>query len=473
MPIDRLSPDLDPPPDIHWEEGTFLLPHHFQRAQQQASRRVGALLPTLLPFAYGLLDQIEIAQGELAQGVLRVIRLRALLPGGILVTSPGNTAELVSTISLAAGKSAATIHLAVSRHVPGTALAYDPRVGTDTLGPDKKAAPLSRYVVKDEEVDDENSGIEGDRKTLRVRKVNARLLVDPTARELEHVDSMPILRVLRGASERLALDPDFAAPALTLHAVPEAWKLIQALASDLEQARSRTARWLVAENYRPDDLRPNLVEPLVRLRTLSWGAAALRHAVTAHHVDGHEVFGTLLHIHAELAALSPQDVIRAGPYDHDNPLPEFKKLCTRIRELMERIVSSVQMIKFVRQGRYFEASVPTAEWERPILYLGIVAPGVQTNELARLVEDPRVFKVMPSSEKSENWNGVVTVRAERAHPALPSEPVYFELQRGEGSSRTRWDRARQEQVLSIRWPDSETSNWSLALYLPVVAEARR
>jgi type VI secretion system protein ImpJ len=88
-----LNPLQEPiPPRIQWHEGMLLAPQHFQ----QESARVDALVAwhTLAtqPMAWGI-SELEWDESLLANGLLRIVRLQAILPDGMAVQySPADSA---------------------------------------------------------------------------------------------------------------------------------------------------------------------------------------------------------------------------------------------------------------------------------------------------------------------------------------------------------------------------------------------
>jgi len=461
-------------PEVHWEEGMFLQPQHLQLLQAQLRRQFATTVGLLLPHAHGLLEPLKFAHNDLAAGTVRITGLRAVMPSGIVIDVGGNTGELTCPAALSAGRGSAIVYLSVGKSEARAPLIVDERDGSEAgarRAADFGSAPFS--VVR-EDVFDENTGKENDRRTLSLRRVNARLLLDPSESDRARLDTIPLMRLVRGAGERPQLDATYSPPCLTLHAEPRILERVDALASEMVAARNDVAANLKHESFDPDDVRSILVEPLARLRTLSHGAATLKHALRAQQASPYAVFGMLLGIHAELAALSPSEPWHPIEYEHLNPLASFDSLCGAVRRVLRRVISSITKIAFTRNGRFHEASIPTDEWVRPALYLGITATGIQTSELARLVGDPTKFKIMPTSEKSEAWNGLRAVREDSPPPAVRHDNTHiFRLEPSDGSARVRWNMARDEQGISISWPDSENSNWELGIYLPHTERARR
>lgn len=75
-------------PEIHWEEGLLLQPHHLQRMQRSLSEKVSRYCRLLRPFFYGVLE-IGLSRGDLeSHRKLFLNRLWAIMPSGLEVNVP-------------------------------------------------------------------------------------------------------------------------------------------------------------------------------------------------------------------------------------------------------------------------------------------------------------------------------------------------------------------------------------------------
>ena len=97
--------------------------------------------------------------------------------------------------------------------------------------------------------------------------------------------------------------------------------------------------------------------------------------------------------------------------------------------------------------------------------------GIKTHEdhgiLAKLVEDGDKFKLMAKSMIAQRIWGIKL--QEERHPPLTlpakSDLYYYRLMRAE--SQRMWDRIKDEKVLAVRWPDMQTSDYQMSLYMPI------
>ena len=72
---------------VHWHEGLFLLPHHFQRLQRTISETATSERTLAKPYPYGLIDA-RLSNDDLENLQIRFDRLHAVMPSGQEVRFP-------------------------------------------------------------------------------------------------------------------------------------------------------------------------------------------------------------------------------------------------------------------------------------------------------------------------------------------------------------------------------------------------
>src|SRR2546430_13383061 len=77
---------------VHWHEGLFIQPHHFQVMQRQLIEQSIGERRLAFPYPYGLIDA-KISADALENMLVRFDRLRVVMPSGLEVSVPEN-AEL-------------------------------------------------------------------------------------------------------------------------------------------------------------------------------------------------------------------------------------------------------------------------------------------------------------------------------------------------------------------------------------------
>jgi type VI secretion system protein ImpJ len=450
--------------EIHWHEGLFLQPHHLQRMQKAAQDRLGAERKLSWAYPYGLVEA-RVSRDDLEAQRLRFERLRAVMPGGLIVDFPANSELPALDLKPALAKSVAGFKVFL-----GIPLWQNARANTvsTAAGADTRVKLL--YRVGEIECTDENTGENA--KPVQVRKINARLMFeneDPTEMEM-----LPLMRIMRAAGEDVGLprqDVDFVPPCFVLGGSPVLRELVRDLVSQVEASRKELAVQAARGGFSIDTMRGVQFEQLLRLRTLNRSSARLPSLVLAPNVAPFQMYLELRELLAELAALHPdRDEVEVAPYDHDNPLPVFKELSAKIRaHLRGAVAPSFLKVAFADVAGALTATLAPEHFTQPNAYFLGVRTKIDPTVLGKFVEDGDRFKLMPQSLASRAIRGVAL--KEERHPPLElpaqSDLHYFRLDRT--ASERVWQMVQTEKTAIIRWTGDEL-DWTgttFTLYMTV------
>src|SRR5262249_49977756 len=165
---------------VHWHEGMFIRPQHFQTAQRYWAHLVDRSAKWDLHYDWGL-RSVELDLDALAnyRGVVR--SLRARLRDGTLVAVPEDC--LLPAIDLKEAFTeggSVTLYLAIPVLHLGRA-----NVAADGTG------GAARYVVDTQELEDENTGVNP--QPVQVRLLNLRLLL--STQDHTGYEVLPIARI--------------------------------------------------------------------------------------------------------------------------------------------------------------------------------------------------------------------------------------------------------------------------------------
>src|SRR5262249_46120192 len=148
---------------VHWHEGMFLRPHHFQAAQRLAFQLTSLASKWDVHFNWGL-RAIQINLDALANFRLEVPTLKARLGDGTPICIPEDGILPVLNLKDAFDREqSVTVHLAV----PVLRLGHANVVAGNTDG--------GRFLVQNVEIEDENTGL--DPQPMQLRKLNIKLLL--------------------------------------------------------------------------------------------------------------------------------------------------------------------------------------------------------------------------------------------------------------------------------------------------------
>lgn len=479
---------------VHWHEGQFLQPHHFQALQRHAADLVGVERTWTLAYPYGLAS-FEVSPDALANWRVDVRRLRAVMPDGRLVDVPG-TAEL-PPLDLRGrfdpNGEPLTLYLAVPTYhadranatgaVPINEEAYDD-LDADLGDADDYEAPQATamvgdrraWIVRPSRVADENTG--DNQQSILVRRLNARLITE--GEDAAGLETLPIMRITAGAGGVPMEDNGFIPPCLTITGCERLREQFEDLADLVEASRKKLIRQMTRESFSFETIRGAQFEQQVRLRTLNRAAVRLRAMSRLPNVPPIAAYLELRELLAEMSARFPErdaELSAVPDYRHDDPAIAFATLEELLRPLLgEETRETFRKHDFrpdpeggliVRlNGR--DISEPDG------YYLGVTQPtgsGAMTDEQLRdFIIDARGFKVMSGRYRHERIYGVRLEEERRPPVALPPEGPqlrYFRLKIDDEQGRpTRmWQEIRREKLVAIKYPDMDRLRLDVSLFM--------
>jgi type VI secretion system ImpJ/VasE family protein len=459
---------------VHWHEGLFLQPHHLQTMQHHLLERINAERRLGYVFSYGVAD-MKLSADALENMLVRFDRLRVVMPSGLEVSFPDN-ADLPSLDikqAFEASSTPFTVKLAVPLWYATRANAVDPAAGHAGGGGGGGQMRVKRlYKVSEIQRTDENTG--ENQQPMMVRRINARLiLADDDHTDLETV---PLLRIAHATGQDVGTarqEPGYIPPCLIVGGSASLRERLRDLANQVQASRSTLVQQITAGGFSIDAMRGVQFEQAMRLRTLNRYAARLGSltAVLAQ-IRPYDFYLELRELLGELSASHPdRDKEFVVPeYDHDNLAGSFDDLINKIRSLLGGTVQERYLkIDFIQEGSVLVLKDPlqAEHFEKPTDYF----LGIRTREdhaaLAKLVEDGDKFKLMAKTMIQQRIWGIKL--QEERHPPLTlpakGDLYYYRLMRSE--SQRMWDRIKDEKMMAARWPDMQTSDFQLSLYMPI------
>ncbi len=446
---------------VHWHEGLFLQPHHFQLMQRGLLERVRAERRLAWHYPYGVIES-RLMPDELENGRIRFERLRVLMPSGVEVNYPED-AELPSLdikADLARSAGSFTVGLGLPLWMGNRANAFRP----DQI-PDPRVKLL--YRLSEIAREDENTG--ENPKPMQVRMINARLMLENE--DASDMEVLPLLRIQRALDREKDLprqDPKFVPPCLVLGGSPTLRRIATELAAKVESSRDEVSQKLGRGGLGADAR----VEMILRLRTLGHFAGSLPSLAEAPSATPFEIYSRLRELLGELAALQPGlEEFKCAPYQHDNPLLCFEELDAKIRRLLVDKKGNVIQLKFQDNSKgHPQAAFTDEHFNRPTAYYLGIRTRVDRNKLVAYVADGSKFKFMPASLEGSAIFGV-ELREESFPPVeLPAEQglYYFRVTLKEGR---RWPTFQNDKSTVLEWKKAELdlSEASFTLYMTLPA----
>jgi type VI secretion system ImpJ/VasE family protein len=445
---------------IHWHEGLFLQPHHFQRMQRGFHEQLQGQHRLIAPYPYGVIEA-RVAIDALADFRLHFDLLRVLMPSGQEVRVPDNAElpDLHLKPILAGSPGGVTIHLALP-------VWHDKRANALDVGPQADVRAKLLYRVATEEVADENTG--SNAQSMLVRRLNTRLLHEHDDRT--DLETVPILRVMLGVGGNVGqsrLDPDYTPPSLFLQSSARLNELVRNLVDQVQASHRELLGQMNRASLSLATMHGQQFEQVLRLRTLSRFASRLPSLLRASsHVTPFQWYLELRELLGELQALKlGQESFEVPSYDHENLYHSFNELSNKVRAILKSAVtSSYAKVEFKKEAEFYGATLTEEQLSRPVDYLIAIETKQDITAVRQLVQDTNRFKFMPRSLAKITVFGAVLEETFPPH-FLPNHPGlhYFRVLR-EKSDKI-WPRIKAEKQIGVRWPGFAESDFQLTLYL--------
>ena len=303
---------------IAWNEGMFLRPQHFQQRDLYEQEARQFQLDRVHPFNWGV-RELVFNEEALAEALIEIQSLEAVLPGGTILRFPGNTSIAPRKFDPEATE--ITVYLGMTRLSPVEANA----------AADAGAPGRSRYVIESEEVPDLNRG--GFPGGVEYARPHVRVLFGNEGAEIDACESIRI-GVVRATGEPTApfrLDVTQSPPLLAVQSWPplfdEITKIVSQIAGKVRVLAGRTATIAVA------DL------PRMWMRyTLARMTPTLCHLLSVGETQPFLLYSALVETAGALAAFRREEAVEVPTYDHDDPYSCFKALIDLIDEELSAAV---------------------------------------------------------------------------------------------------------------------------------------
>jgi type VI secretion system ImpJ/VasE family protein len=451
---------------IHWQEGLFLQPHHFQRMQKSLVDEIGSERRLAWQYPYGVIEA-RLSRDELENKRVRFDKLRAIMPSGLEVNYPA-AAELPS-LDIAQAFSKGAGSFTVSLGVP---LWQESRANTVPVTHDADTRVKLLYRIGEIECHDENTG--ENPKPVQVRRINSRLMFEHE--DASDMEVLPLLRIVRATGEDVGLpkeDPEFVPPCMLLSGSPVLREMVRDLVSQVEASRKELVVQVTRGGFSIDTMRGIQFEQVMRLRTLNRYSARLPSLIHAPVATPFAIYIELRELLAELAAMHPdRDEFESAPYRHDNQFLCFRELANKIRSFLRGAVApSFLKLPFKDVGGLLTANFSPEHFSQPSAYFLGIKTKLDPTAIARYVEDGDKFKLMPQSLATRAIRGIELKEERHAPLELPAaaDLHYFRLERA--NSARMWQQIQTEKTAAIRWTGGELdwSDASFTLYMTVPA----
>lgn len=449
---------------VHWYEGLFLRPQHFQSADRHWAEVHGKSGAWDDPCNYGI-HQVRYSKEALGNYQFEVQQLQARLRDGTLIDldngetpdrldlrtafAPGT--EKIDLREAFEKEGAVTVYVGVPKVVLG-------RVNVARPGADEPA----RYVETTGTVQDESWG--GEDQEIQFRRLNVRLLL--STQDLTGYELLPIARVKKtGASESVPeLDETFVPPVLSI----DAWAglgrdIVRGLYDVIGRKLEVLSQQIINRGIGLDSHYPGDTERILMLGQLNAAFNTLGVIAFASGVHPRTAYTEFCRILGQVSLFGKERRATNVPaYDHD----DLYRIFTEVRLRIEALIYAVRDFEyeqryFVGVGLGMQVSLEprwfNSDWQ---WYIGVNKGDLTHRECLDLLN--QLDWKLGSSRQVEllfkhRAAGLQLNAVERPIRAIPARPdwLYFEVPRQETPA---WRDVQQTQTLAMRLKDSLIQN---------------
>lgn len=445
---------------VHWHEGMFLRPQHFQAADRYWTETLQRSEHWDHEYNYGL-RAVEISAEAIANYQVQLTLCQARMRDGTLISlAPGAEPDRVDLKEALEGLNSAMINVdlkeAFDRETTVRVYLAVPKLklGSSNVGSaDDSAAGKHRFLPEQTTLADESQG--GNDQDIQLRKLSVRLML--STQDLSGYEYLPIAQIKRaGEGESLPkLDSQYFPPLLAIDAWPALGRdIVRAIWDKIGQHIEIKTQQVVNRGIMFAGQDPRDVERLFMLSELNAAYAALGVLAFARGIHPLPAYTELCRIVGQLSIFGktrrPPEIPR---YDHDDLARIFYYIKAQIDLLLDAIPEyEFEQRPFIGEGLGMQVRLESrwfgVDWD---WYVGVSRGSLSEAELRTLLGE-LAWKLGSSRQVdllfSRRQEGLDLTPLEQAPRALPSNRdwTYFVVNRQNAA----WKDVFATQTLAMR-----------------------
>ncbi|MEL6750386.1 MAG: type VI secretion system baseplate subunit TssK, partial [Pseudomonadota bacterium] len=295
---------------VLWQEGLFILPHHFQQESRYLEHHTNQRIEDLRDYTYGLTN-IHFDDKALSSSKLQILSASGVMPDGATFNIPVDT-PAPAPLTLDNSHAGHIIYLALPIYKPG-------------IGEVQKGG---RYQAISQEIKDQHTA-SGEYRSLETAQLQLRLM--PESEDRSDYHALAITRIKgKSIDEQLQLDHDYYPTSLSVSAIPPLRRFISEIAGLMRERAKNLADRIGA----PGQAGVAEVTDFLLLQTLNRLQPHYHHLGQRQRLHPEELYDDLLQTCGELAtfhaaARQADDYLH---YDHNHPGDAFHSLEDTLRQ---------------------------------------------------------------------------------------------------------------------------------------------
>jgi type VI secretion system protein ImpJ len=445
---------------VHWHEGMFLRPQHFQAADRYWTETLEQSEHWDHEYNYGL-RSVEISPEAVANFQVQLTVCQARMRDGTLISlAPGNEPDRVDLKESLEGLETAMVNVdlkeAFDRETTVRVFLAVPKLklgGSNVGAADESTSGKHRYLPESRTLADESRG--GGEQDIQLRRLSARLLL--STQDLSGYEILPIAQIKRaGDGEALPrIDPQYFPPLLAVDAWPQLGRdIVRAIWDKIGQHIEIKSQQVLNRGIMFAGQDPRDVERLFMLSELNAASAALGVMAFARGVHPFLAYTELCRIVGQLSIFGKTRRLPDIPrYDHDDLARIFYYIKQQIDLLLDAIPEyEFEQRPFIGEGLGMQVRLESrwfgTSWD---WYVGVSRGSLTEGELRTLLSE-LAWKLGSSRQVdilfSQRREGLDLTPLEQAPRALPSNRdwTYFVVNRQNAA----WRDVFATQTLAMR-----------------------
>jgi len=392
---------------IHWKEGMFIQPHHFQIADRRMTAGECEQAMTT-PYWWGI-SSLEIDDNALQGMRFRIIRAAFRLRNGIWLNIPGN-AELAENSfqkSFLDADSPVPVWIGVRREE-----AHQPIV--HPLGEENRGT-VRPLMVRQAEFEDENTGT--NEREIQLRLWNMKVFFSSPNENYEVIRIGEITRSPQ--TKGPVFNAVYVPPLLNIGASPMLMEKLNNIVIELNNQAA--ALQSSAENLKKINDPVKMLSGFLNLQVVSSFGPVLGFLQKTEETHPAMIYMELARLVGALTPVSPEIIPKIPAYDHDNLAGIMNSLMTTILQMLKGGIAPEYIerpFRIVGERRDIRECLIDREWlaSEHAIYLGIDTEKSESGVDA-ILNDRRV-KIGPPSKMKE-----LTDRRIRGIRVLPENRI--------------------------------------------------
>lgn len=450
---------------VHWHEGLFVRPHHFQAADRYWTEYIHTSQQWDHPYHYGL-RVLEFSKEALANHQFEVQRLQARMRDGTLVSLESGQEpdrldlkepirELQKAFADLSDAFEAQPVVRVFLGIPKLQMGR-----ANVQGEDGDHNGVARYSETNVSLQDESEG--GNDQDIQLRRLNVRLVL--STQDLSGYELLPIAQIRRASEGEAAaqVDRDYIPPLLHTDAWPGLSRdIVRAIYDIIGQKMEVLTEQLLNRGVGIETHDPGDSARILMLSKLNEAHATLSVLAFTPGIHPLTVYTELCRIAGQLAIFSPERrTTEIPPYDHEDLARIFKLIRIQIEQLIHSVRDyEFQQRYFVGVGLGMQATLEprwfNSDWQ---WFIGVRMGDISPQECRELLSPGQLDWKFGSSNQVEmlfknRMPGLELLPVDRPIRALPARPdwIYYEVSRRDGPA---WRDVQATQSLALRLKDS-------------------